>query len=144
MEKSKNYIIFTRADKGNTIIVTDRSEYINKTIGFIDTSKLEALRRDTIKKFQKQINAFVAESTIFSAFAKYHLTMMNDRPPQMWLSLWLSSFVRDSSCSLNFQNFFIHYQRNIQCQISILHSKLKRIAKILNHSLLERDLDALR
>jgi hypothetical protein len=65
--KSKKYnicnkFIITKADKGNSPIITQEGKYNRKITDFINNGEFELFTRDSIDKFQKQIRQCIRRS----------------------------------------------------------------------------------
>lgn len=50
----KNNLIITKTDRGNTLVITDKKDYINKTQQFINANKCIILKRDPTPEYQEQ------------------------------------------------------------------------------------------
>ena len=48
-------IIFTQADKGNTVIVVGKAEYLNKKFDFLKSCSFKILKRNRTKNFKKSL-----------------------------------------------------------------------------------------
>lgn len=82
--KSDN-IVFTKADKGNTVIAIDKTDYIQKTLDFLDPTKYIHLKTDPTNKYQKIIKNIVVNcKSLFSEIDLYKLTLMNPLPPKLY------------------------------------------------------------
>ena len=56
--KSHN-IIFTKADKGNTVVAIKRDEYILKTLQFLDLKQFKIIKRDPTELYQKFVKSII-------------------------------------------------------------------------------------
>lgn len=85
-QKSKlNNLIFTKADKGNTVIALTKDDYVLKTKNFIESSNFEILKKDPTNKFQKEIKSAVENSkSIINDRDKYKLTLSNPQHPELY------------------------------------------------------------
>ena len=81
----KNNIIFTKADKGNTVIAIEKPHYIQKTIDFIQKGTFGTINFDPTNKFQKQVKQEIEKAaSIISNNMKFKLSIMNPQPPQLY------------------------------------------------------------
>ena len=69
-------VVFTRADKGKTIIAIDKVDYIPKTKDFIELHYLP-LNEDHTDEYQKKIKKVVQDSILFDEFESNKITLMN-------------------------------------------------------------------
>jgi Reverse transcriptase (RNA-dependent DNA polymerase) len=53
---ARENLIVTKADKGNSLAILGKTEYINKVIQFIDDSESIRLKNDPTQKFQRNLN----------------------------------------------------------------------------------------
>ena len=60
-----NKALITKADKGNTIVITYQQDYHNKIKDFIENNNLITVNSDPTKTFQKKIRNTVNECEIF-------------------------------------------------------------------------------
>jgi hypothetical protein len=56
-----NKTIITKADKGNSIVITYQDDYHNKIQNFIAYNNLATINNDPTKTFQKEIRSLVNE-----------------------------------------------------------------------------------
>lgn len=84
-EKSdKNDIVFTKADKGNTVIAIEKTQYIQKTLAFIQNGNFGTINSDPTNKFQKRIKEEIERSPSIISNQKFKLIIMNPQPPQLY------------------------------------------------------------
>ena len=60
-----NEAIVTNADKGNTLVIMQRSDYNVKVNNFISSDNYEALSEDPTKKYTLSLNAQIENSKLF-------------------------------------------------------------------------------
>ena len=77
-----NKIVFTRADKGNSVIAISEAEYKNKTEVFLCNYKVSNC--DPTSSFQNEIDNCIAECSFFDDRDSYLLTNMNPQPPKLY------------------------------------------------------------
>ena len=81
-----NNLILTKADKGQTITIIKKSEYIKKMNEFISLSEAEVLKSNPTDKFQKNIintlNTFIEK--LPNKPNIYHLRLMKPQPPILY------------------------------------------------------------
>lgn len=83
-KKSKD-IIFTKADKGNTVIAINKLDYITKTLNFLDPTKYIKLKIDPTNKYQKIIKHTIHTcKSLFSDRDLRKLTLMNPLAPKLY------------------------------------------------------------
>ena len=76
-------VVFTRADKGKTIIAIDKVDYISKTKDFIE-SHYFPLNKDPTDEYQKEIKKVVQDSILFDEFESNKITLMNPQAPKLY------------------------------------------------------------
>lgn len=76
----ENKLIITKADKGNTIVVMKKEEYIRKTEEFISNGPYEVIRYDYTNKYQAQVKKIMKEKSIFEEFKKKQMIISNLLP----------------------------------------------------------------
>lgn len=77
-----NNLIFTRADKGNTIIALHREQYTEKTEDFLRGFEKEDENPTT--KYQTEVKNTIRNSSLFNDLDYYYLTQMNPQPPKLY------------------------------------------------------------
>ena len=78
-------IIFTKADKGNTVVAVDKAEYLNKTFDFLKLGSFKILKRNPTENFQKSLKSTLHNSqSIISTNEICYLTSMNPQPPKLY------------------------------------------------------------
>ena len=81
---NSNSLVVCKADKGNTITIINRSEYIEKTELLFRNDNFKILN-DPTNKFQKQIKSLIKNCpNIFSDTKSFMLTMMNPKAPVLY------------------------------------------------------------
>ena len=58
-----NNVITTKADKGNTSVIIDKRNYIDKCMDFIKNNSITELVDDPTEKFKEEINKTINECT---------------------------------------------------------------------------------
>jgi hypothetical protein len=82
---SSQNLIITKADKGNTVTVLDKSIYIDKVQDFISSSLSIPLKKDPTPKFQSQVRNLINSCPIHFPTHKKHLyASMNPRAPILY------------------------------------------------------------
>lgn len=77
--------MFTRADKGNTVIALNRIDYVNKTLQFLDPKTYSIIKTDPTKKYQSEVNEIIKNSTcILDEKEVRKLTVMNPQAPKLY------------------------------------------------------------
>jgi hypothetical protein len=85
IKTENNNLIFTKADKGNTVIVLNNEDYINQTVSFLNPDKYKVLSKDPTVSYQKDIKQAIDNSqSILDPKDKYKLTIMNPQPPKLY------------------------------------------------------------
>lgn len=82
---SENKVIFTRADKGNTVIAIDKENYIEKTLDFL--KDYECSRSDPTKEYQTEIVDAIKKCSFFNNTDLYALKVMNPQAPKLYSQL---------------------------------------------------------
>ncbi|KAL4706168.1 hypothetical protein ACJJTC_015036 [Scirpophaga incertulas] len=79
----ENNLIITRADKGNTVVVTKREDYIAKVDQFLCGSLFMPLKKDPTKKFNEAVKGTLQSA--YSIFTKdtFKLKIMNPQAPKL-------------------------------------------------------------
>ena len=82
MSKEENLTI-VKADKGNTIVILDKADYVSKVNDFLDSQNLSILNRDPTSNFNAIVKSFVKSSKMTcSEKDLFHLINMNPQPPR--------------------------------------------------------------
>ena len=77
-------LIITKADKGNTTVILNKTEYIEKTVEFLNNNEIKELTKDPTNKFQKQIKSALKETEyILTKAEKSKLINMNPKIPSL-------------------------------------------------------------
>jgi hypothetical protein len=81
-----NNLILSKADKGNTITILEKGDYIHKVEDFISTCGAHKVKRDPTASFQKNIisNLKMAKGSIISNTQFYSLRNMNPNAPILY------------------------------------------------------------
>lgn len=77
-----NDIIFTRADKGTTVIAIHKNEYINKTLEFLNTGNYDKLKYNPTNKYQLEIKNTLSKCSIISNHMD--IIPMNPQAPKLY------------------------------------------------------------
>ena len=78
-------IIFTKADKGNTVVAINKVDYIQKTLEFLNLNNYLTLKRDPTDIFQKTIKTTIQNcKSLFSDMDSTRLTLMNPQSPKLY------------------------------------------------------------
>lgn len=81
-EKIKdNKLIVTKADKGNTTVIMEKTEYINKAEEFIKQGPYEEIKYNYTNRYQAKIKKLIKESTMLRNFNKTQLIESNPSAP---------------------------------------------------------------
>ena len=84
MSKEENLTI-VKADKGNTIVILDKADYVSKVNDFLDSQNLSILNRDPTSNFNAIVKSFVKSSKMTcSEKDLFHLINMNPQPPKLY------------------------------------------------------------
>lgn len=82
---NENNVTFTRADKGNTVIALNSSDYKEKTLSFLDPNNYKILKSDPTEKFNKEIKSTLVKcQSIVNPADKYKLLIMNPLVPKLY------------------------------------------------------------
>lgn len=82
---NQNNLILTKADKGNSITIIEKSVYIDKTLKMIAESQCEEVKNDPTSKFQTALLKTLKDcSNIFSQRDIYFLKVMNPKSPDLY------------------------------------------------------------
>jgi hypothetical protein len=78
-------LILQKADKGNSMVILDRVDYISKCIDFISLAKISVLTKDPTSKFQNSVKSAISSSnTLFGRKEMYRLCPPNPIPPRLY------------------------------------------------------------
>lgn len=81
--KTENLVV-TKADKGNSIVILNKNEYVEKTMSFLDSNNIQEINKDPTNKFQNQIKqALKGIDLLFTQAEKYKLTVKNPKLPTL-------------------------------------------------------------
>lgn len=78
----ENNLIFTKADKGNTVIAMHKNEYKEKTLVFLD--KYEIASGNPTYIFQKDVKKAIKKCSFLDELDYFNLTVMNPQPPKLY------------------------------------------------------------
>ncbi|XP_036317568.1 uncharacterized protein LOC118732541, partial [Rhagoletis pomonella] len=78
-----NDVITTKADKGNSTVLIDKKDYIEKTESLITEIGCNKLGKDPTEEYQAAINAIKKSTTIIKDNLPYRLTLMNPSVPPL-------------------------------------------------------------
>ncbi|XP_049853633.1 uncharacterized protein LOC126334934 [Schistocerca gregaria] len=79
-----NNIIVTRADKGNSTVLINNEQYIEKTMDFISSNNITKLKSDPTARFQTYIKNNLREIRhILTDKQKQHITQKNPKAPTL-------------------------------------------------------------
>lgn len=80
-----NDLIFTRADKGKSVICIQKEDYIEKTLKFLDSDNHNILNKDPTIKYKSKINKAIDQSNaLFDDSVKQKLKVMNPLAPKLY------------------------------------------------------------
>ncbi|KAI5636419.1 hypothetical protein NE865_10839 [Phthorimaea operculella] len=77
-----NDLIVTKADKGNTLIITTKVEYTQKVDEFLNSGQFQILKKDPTESFNKEIKNVVTSCDSILKQTKT-LLQMNPTPPRL-------------------------------------------------------------
>ncbi|KAG8236082.1 hypothetical protein J437_LFUL015426 [Ladona fulva] len=80
----KNNLVIQKADKGNCVVILNKSDYLSKCSDFIEKAKLKVLPKDPTRLFQNAVKKAVRECNLFSQGEITKLTYMNLMPPRLY------------------------------------------------------------
>lgn len=81
----KNDIIFTKADKGHTVISLKKDDYIKKTLDFLSAGNYIMIKNDPTNKFLEKLKITVREcDSIFGDIGKRKIIPTNPQPPRLY------------------------------------------------------------
>jgi hypothetical protein len=82
--KGKN-IVCTKADKGNSIVLLYKQDYLDKMYSIIaDTDTFKELENNPTDKFQKETKEAIKKAKTIDKTVKNKLTIMNTKSPQLY------------------------------------------------------------
>jgi hypothetical protein len=82
--KSKNLVI-SKSDKGNSIVIMDRIDYVDKCNNFISGNDFQLLHKDPTSSFQKKTHDVIHSCNgLFSTKEKSWLLQKNPLPPRLY------------------------------------------------------------
>ena len=82
---SEANLVMTKADKGNSVVILNRDDYVSKCDAFLNNNDFEVMTKDPTTKFQNQLKATVAKcGSVLSAADKWKLFNMNPLPPRFF------------------------------------------------------------
>lgn len=77
----ENNLIITKADKGNTIVIMDKNEYIRKTEEFIKLGPYKEINYNYTNKFQAKIKRVIKENSELNNYEKKNIIESNPSIP---------------------------------------------------------------
>lgn len=82
--EQKNLVI-TKADKGNTVVILDKDNYIRRTENMLNDEAFKLLKKDPLNKYKKQVNdCLKACNNIIADSEKKHLKINNPKIPKLY------------------------------------------------------------
>ena len=75
-------IVFTRADKGNTVIAISKEEYVSKTTDFLHS--YEIVDSDPTEDYKSDIVDVIKSCCFFQEKDQFILNVMNPQPPKLY------------------------------------------------------------
>lgn len=82
--RTTNDIVYTRADKGNTVIATPKLEYVNETLGVLNSDNFTITKKNPRENLQKRTkNAINKRDSIFNYAQKYRISLVNPQIPKL-------------------------------------------------------------
>lgn len=80
-----NDLRISKADKGNSIVVLDNSDYINKVNDVLNDNNFKLLKNDPTAMFSKNVNTLIQNSNLlFKDDEKRYLRIMNPQSPRLY------------------------------------------------------------
>ncbi|KAI5631461.1 reverse transcriptase (RNA-dependent DNA polymerase) domain-containing protein [Phthorimaea operculella] len=80
----ENNLIVTKADKGNTVIITTKEEYTNKVDDFLKSGQFQVLKKDPTEIYNREVKNTVNSCESILQHTKPHfLIQMNPTPPRL-------------------------------------------------------------
>lgn len=78
-------VIFTKADKGNTVVAMASNEYVQKTLEFLNPARYIILSKDPTEIFQKTVKTIINNcKSLFNDRDSSILTLMNPQSPKLY------------------------------------------------------------
>lgn len=78
-------LVFTKADKGNTVVAISQIGYIQETLEFLNSGTNEILKKDPTHIFQKAIKCVIQNcKSLFNEKDISRLTLMNPQSPKLY------------------------------------------------------------
>ena len=78
-------IVFSRVDKGNYLVALNTSDYINKTLSFLDNDIYTPLNKDPTFIFQRELKSCLSDSkSNISPSEQFKLLLMNPQAPKLY------------------------------------------------------------
>lgn len=85
LKSNTNEIVFTRADKGNSVIAIPKPDYIEKTESFLTKDKYKIILKDPTENFQKRTKHIINQSvSLFQNIPKFKLILMNPQISKLY------------------------------------------------------------
>lgn len=79
-----NDVVHTRADKGNSIVLINNKDYINKTLEFITDNNIIEIDKDPTDKFQQKIKTITKQSDLILTESQMKFSInMNPKTPTL-------------------------------------------------------------
>ena len=83
-QKSDN-LIFVKADKGNTLVIMNKPDYVNKVESFLKHKDFIPLNKDPTLSFNKTVKNFIKDSQLTTSVSELKsLTNMNPQTPKLY------------------------------------------------------------
>lgn len=80
-----NDLIITKADKGNTVTIIEKSKYTDKVYDLLNTDNFTQINTDPTNKYQLQLKTTIKNCrNILENIPSYTLHVMNPRPPILY------------------------------------------------------------
>ena len=78
-------VVFSRADKGNSVVATNKFDYINKTLSFFDNDIYTLLNKDPTFIFKQELKSCFSNSkSNISPSEQFKLLLMNPQAPKLY------------------------------------------------------------
>jgi hypothetical protein len=78
-------LIISKADKGNSVVILNKTDYFRKCYDVLDDSTFATISKDPTARFQKSVKSALAScSLLFKHSEKINLIQMNPLPPRFY------------------------------------------------------------
>lgn len=77
-------LVFTKADKGNSVVAISNTQYISKTLDFLKDEQIQEIPSDPTLIYQKLTKSVIKDTTFFTEFEKRRLVIMNPQAPKLY------------------------------------------------------------